>query len=270
MLCRAWHLLRYACGLPRIVGCKLFPFQGNWSVTPRKGGALWLFGCRAIREHAPPGNFEIWAPWMAENALEIFQIVCFLNLRAWPCPNFQGLKKTLQPKGPRNEVEPWPYDSKISQMTLPSEAPPHPPPPPPKNVPFLRKFSFFPERPVQFQPWSKRRTQQTGRTRSGNNWGRRSGECCSPQPPNTRARGQSDWRAKPGVQSRWGVYNGKGLVGQSWASSKAPIEDWTPASTVLIWVERSWSEWKAGRAGSGAHSFVAVPCGTPIPLGLSP
>ena len=72
-----------------------------------KGGGLGLFGCKAIQEHASPGNFEIWAPWMAENALEILQIVCFLNLKAWPCPNFQGLKITRPPKSPGNEVEPW-------------------------------------------------------------------------------------------------------------------------------------------------------------------
>ena len=55
---------------------------------------------------------------MAENLLEILQILCFLNLKAWPSPDFQRFK-SLDP----------PHYSKISLMTLPSEAPDHPPSP---------------------------------------------------------------------------------------------------------------------------------------------
>ena len=29
---------------------------------------------------------------MAKNALEILQILCFLNLKAWPAPDFQRYK----------------------------------------------------------------------------------------------------------------------------------------------------------------------------------
>ena len=35
---------------------------------------------------------------MAENALEIVQIVCLLNLKAWPSPNFQGFKSLDPPQ----------------------------------------------------------------------------------------------------------------------------------------------------------------------------
>ena len=39
-------------------------------------GLMWTWKhleARGVQRHAPPGNFEMWAPWMAENALEILQ-----------------------------------------------------------------------------------------------------------------------------------------------------------------------------------------------------
>ena len=60
---------------------------------------------------------------MAENALQILQSLCFPYLKAWPPSplTFKDLKALTLP-----------HYSKISLMTLPSEAPAPPPPPPNK------------------------------------------------------------------------------------------------------------------------------------------
>ena len=55
--------------------------------------------------HVPLGNFEIWAPWMAENVLEILQSLCFLYLKAWPSPDFQRFKSLDPPPLPQNFID---------------------------------------------------------------------------------------------------------------------------------------------------------------------
>ena len=88
-------------------------------------GLTWMWKhleARGVGGHAPPGNFEIWGPWMAENALEILQSLCFLYLKAWPSPDFQRFKTLTLP-----------HYSKMSLMTLPQS----PPSPPINNIPSL-------------------------------------------------------------------------------------------------------------------------------------
>ena len=50
-------------------------------------------------------NFEIWAFWMAENALEILQMLYFLYLKAWPSPDFQRFKSLDPPPLLRNFID---------------------------------------------------------------------------------------------------------------------------------------------------------------------
>ena len=64
---------------------------------------------------------EIWAPWMAENALEILQSLCFLYLKAWPSPDFQRFKNLDPPLSLQNFIDDPPLWS------------PSPPPSPPIN-----------------------------------------------------------------------------------------------------------------------------------------
>ena len=83
---------------------------------------------RGDRGHAPPGNFEIWAPWKAENVLEILQSLCFLYLKAWHSPDFQRFKSLDPPPLLQNFIDDPPLWS-----------PAHAPPPPPPN-----KYRTFP------------------------------------------------------------------------------------------------------------------------------
>ena len=77
---------------------------------------------RWVRGHGPPWNFEIWAPWMAENVLEILHSLCFRYLKA-PSPDFQRFKSLDPPPLLQNFIDDPP---------LWSPSPP-PPPPPPMN-----------------------------------------------------------------------------------------------------------------------------------------
>ena len=61
---------------------------------------------------------------MAENALEILQILCFLYLKTWPSPDFQRFKSLDPPPLPQNFID---------DPTLWSPSPP----PPINNVPSL-------------------------------------------------------------------------------------------------------------------------------------
>ena len=80
-------------------------------------GLTWMW--KHLEARGVRGNFEIWAPWMAENALEILQILCFLYLKAWPSPDFQRFKSLDPPPLLQNFIDDPPLWS------------PSPPPPPP-------------------------------------------------------------------------------------------------------------------------------------------
>ena len=81
-------------------------------------GSTWTWKhweSRGVRGHAPPGNFEIWAPWMAENASLMFENAKLM---------FSVSKSMTLPWLAKNLT--LPHYSKISLMPLPSEVPaPH-------------------------------------------------------------------------------------------------------------------------------------------------